>query len=123
MPAEWEPHRATWIAWPHHTPDWPGRFAAIPWCFGEIVRALTPGETVSIVCQSEDARRAQPRLAGVRAGRVRFIGSSRIAVGFATGSHRRGGERPRRAVDWGFNAWAKYANWQHDDVVGAARRA
>ena len=29
MPAEWEPHRATWISWPHHEPDWPGKLAPI----------------------------------------------------------------------------------------------
>ena len=42
MPAEWEPHAATWIAWPHHEPDWPGKLEAIPWVYAEIVRALAP---------------------------------------------------------------------------------
>src|SRR5258705_10744631 len=49
MPAEWEPHRATWIAWPHHAPDWPGKFAAIPWVYTEIVRHLVRSETVCIL--------------------------------------------------------------------------
>ena len=40
MPAEWERHEATWIAWPHHEPDWPGKLGAIPWVYAEIVRAL-----------------------------------------------------------------------------------
>ena len=40
MPAEWERHDATWIAWPHHEPDWPGKLGAIPWVYAEIVRAL-----------------------------------------------------------------------------------
>ena len=30
MPAEWEPHEATWIAWPHNRDDWPGKFAPFP---------------------------------------------------------------------------------------------
>ena len=38
MPAEWEPHEATWLAWPHEKSDWPGKFAPIPWVYGEIVR-------------------------------------------------------------------------------------
>ena len=38
LPAEWEPHEATWIGWPHNLTDWPGKFAPIPWVFGEIVR-------------------------------------------------------------------------------------
>ena len=41
MPAEWEKHKATWIAWPHHEPDWPGKLAPIPWVYAEIVRALS----------------------------------------------------------------------------------
>ncbi len=40
MPAEWEPHRATWISWPHHEPDWPGKLGPIPWVYAEIVRVL-----------------------------------------------------------------------------------
>src|SRR5208282_1866043 len=41
MPAEWEGHEATWLAWPHELTDWPGKFAPIPWAFAEIVRHLT----------------------------------------------------------------------------------
>src|ERR1035438_10474753 len=48
MPAEWEPHEATWIAWPHNEDDWPGRFAPIPWIYGEIVRKLSAVERVRI---------------------------------------------------------------------------
>ena len=40
MPAEWEEHEATWLGWPHNVTDWPGRFAPIPWVYGEIVRRL-----------------------------------------------------------------------------------
>src|SRR6266545_6344538 len=40
MPAEWEPQRATWLAWPHHRGDWPGKFAPIPFVYAEIVRHL-----------------------------------------------------------------------------------
>ena len=40
MPAEWERHRATWISWPHHEPDWPGKLAPIPWVYAEIARVL-----------------------------------------------------------------------------------
>jgi len=61
MPAEWEPHEATWIAWPHNRDDWPGRFAPIPWVYGEIVRKLSRVERVRILVQSggirEQARR------------------------------------------------------------------
>jgi agmatine deiminase len=51
MPAEWAPHRATWIAWPHQKADWPGRFEPIPWAYGEVVRVLSRTERVSILVQ------------------------------------------------------------------------
>ena len=52
MPAEWEPHAATWIAWPHNTDDWPGRFEPVPWVYGEIVRHLARVEPVHIIVNS-----------------------------------------------------------------------
>src|SRR5579872_7554948 len=56
FPAEWSRHRATWLAWPHHEPDWPGKFDAIPWVYAEIVRALHAHELVEILCHTEDVR-------------------------------------------------------------------
>src|SRR5687768_18578298 len=52
MPAEWVRHDATWIAWPHHEPDWPGKLDAIPWVYAEIVRALHKHERVEILCHN-----------------------------------------------------------------------
>ena len=46
MPAEWEPHRATWIAWPHHEPDWPGKLGPIPWVYAEIARVQNEQKSV-----------------------------------------------------------------------------
>ena len=75
MPAEWEPHRATWLAWPHHAADWPGKFAAIPWVYAEIVRHLTQCETVRILVADEKMQRRARRVlqkAGVDLSRVEF---------------------------------------------------
>src|SRR5579863_10244376 len=58
MPAEWEPHEATWLAWPHEKSDWPGKFAPIPWLYGEIVRHLARVERVRILVEDEPAERA-----------------------------------------------------------------
>ena len=54
MPAEWELHEATWIAWPHNKEDWPGRFEPVPWVYGEIVRKLSAVERVRILVQDEE---------------------------------------------------------------------
>src|SRR5436853_6296827 len=60
MPAEWEPHQATWIGWPHNRSDWPGKLAPIQWVYGEIVRKLVPGERVRILVDSAaEERRAR----------------------------------------------------------------
>ena len=52
MPAEWEPHEATWLGWPHELTDWPGKFAPIPWAFAEIVRHLTRVERVNLLVEN-----------------------------------------------------------------------
>jgi agmatine deiminase len=49
MPAEWEPHESTWLAWPHYRPDWPGKFEPIPWVYAEIIRQLTRHEKVDLI--------------------------------------------------------------------------
>ncbi len=54
MPAEWEPHAATWLAWPHYHGDWPGKFEPIPWVYAEIIRNLAKHERVELIVN--DAR-------------------------------------------------------------------
>ena len=49
MPAEWEPHAATWLAWPHEPSDSPGKFEAVPWVFAEVINNLTRGERVRLI--------------------------------------------------------------------------
>jgi agmatine deiminase len=49
MPAEWEPHAATWLAWPHYREDWPDKFEPIPWVFAEIIRCLSRHEQVELI--------------------------------------------------------------------------
>jgi len=53
LPAEWEPHEATWIAWPHNKNDWPGKFTSIKWVYAEIVKYISHGEKVRILVQSK----------------------------------------------------------------------
>src|SRR5689334_24980218 len=82
MPAEWEPHEATWIAWPHHEPDWPGKLEPIPWVYAEIVRVLHQFERVEILCHDEEVREAARRhldLHGVRENyRLHVVPNDRV---------------------------------------------
>lgn len=124
MPAEWEPHAATWLAWPHRRSDWPGRFGPIPWVYTEIVRALSRHERVNLIVRGP---KAQARAAAMLAG----VGVDLAQVGFWSLPTDRGWVRDsgpifvaddagrREVLDWHFNAWAKYPDWTRDDRLPA----
>jgi len=57
MPAEWEPHTASWLAWPHYHGDWPGRFEPIPWVYAEIIRTLAQHERVELIVSNPRAEK------------------------------------------------------------------
>jgi agmatine deiminase len=123
MPAEWNLHEATWIAWPHQRADWPGKFSTIPWVYCEIVRQLQAGETVRILVNSAAAgnrARGQLRRAGVPLDRVEFFitPTDRVWTRDYGPSFVRSAAGEVAAVDWGFNGWAKYANFEHDNAAG-----
>jgi agmatine deiminase len=125
MPAEWEPHRATWIAWPHHEPDWPGKFGPIPWVYAEIARVLALNEPVEILCQSEEVResaRSTLEAHGVKQDRVRLhvVPTDRVWLRDSAAISVFNASQQVVLLDWKFNAWAKYDNWAQDDRVGAA---
>jgi agmatine deiminase len=125
MPAEWEPHRATWIAWPHHEPDWPGKFGAIPWVYAEIARVIALHEPVEILCQSEDvAESARTTLAAHAAQldriRLHIVPTDRVWLRDSAPIAVRDAANEIILLDWKFNAWAKYDNWSLDDRVGTA---
>ena len=136
MPAEWEPHRATWIAWPQNRSDWPAKVEAVRWCYVEIVRRLTAVEPVEIVFPDAGSeRRTLGRL--VRAGvdpehvGVHCFSTNRGWVRDSGGTFVRRAatrEAPAEAalVDWRFNGWAKYDDWTDDNRlprrIAAARR-
>ncbi len=125
MPAEWEPHAATWIAWPHNREDWPGKFSPIPWVYVEIVRRLHLSERVRILTTTPERPARMLCRAGVDLSRIEFIpfptdrcwtrdygpmfvcGNGKLAIN-----------------DWRFNGWAKYSNWKRDIRIAAraARR-
>ena len=123
-PAEWERHEATWLVSPQNHRDWPGKFSPIPWIYAEIVRHLVPGEHVRILISTaaleQKARRILSR-AGVDLSRVEFfhLPTNR---GWIRDSGpiilKRSTPEPRLALArFAFNAWAKYGDWQLDQLV------
>lgn len=120
-PAEWEPHEATWISWPHHTADWPGKLATIPWVYAEIARVLTAHERVEILCHSAAMRSAAKRVLAAhgvtRNVRLHLCPTDRVWLrdSAPTGVLTRAGRL--EWVHWAFNAWAKYDNFARDAKV------
>jgi agmatine deiminase len=121
MPAEWGPHDATWLAWPHNVRDWPGKFAPIPWVFAEIIRTLARGELVRLLVQDaqheakvrKTLSRAGVGLQNVELRRVRtdrawLRDSGPLFV-------RKDGKKA--IARFKFNAWARYPDWKNDVKV------
>lgn len=143
MPAEWEPHAATWLAWPHNRGDWPGKFEPIPWVYAEIIRTLAKHERVELIVNNAAAARQARKVlerANALSKNIRFHHwrTDRVWVrdsgcifvksrpGFARPDsrgrlflHQQEEERESVvALKFRFNAWAKYSNWRNDDKIG-----
>jgi len=131
MPAEWEPHEATWLGWPHNQTDWPGKLDTIRWVYGEIVRRISMGEIVRMLIRNQaDKRLARSYLqrAGCDLKNVQFIvhptnrGWMRDSGPiFVRRKHPTSNiQHPTSntaVVHFHFNAWAKYPDWQKDRKV------
>ncbi|MCZ7649551.1 MAG: agmatine deiminase family protein [Planctomycetota bacterium] len=125
MPAEWKRHAATWMGWPHHNADWPGKFAAIPWVYGEIARHVTRGEDLRLLVENAaHEARARRVLEAARADlkRVRFHrwrtnrGWTRD---FGPIFVRRGRRGKLAIAGFRFNAWARYSKYRKDLKIAA----
>ena len=132
MPAEWEPHAATWLAWPHFHGDWPGKFEPIPWVFAEIIRHLARHERVELIVNDAASERKARRVlqrADALSERIRFHrwptnriwlrDSGCIFLGIRRSRAGAPALHPPIALNFRFNAWAKYSNWRQDDKLGA----
>jgi agmatine deiminase len=122
MPAEWEPHEATWLGWPHELTDWPGKFAPIPWAFAEIVRHLSKVERVYLLVEN---RASESRVRRI----LKKSGANLDAVDFFRVPTDRGWMRDSGPIcvrneagevaynHFSFNGWAKYSNHKRDAAV------
>jgi agmatine deiminase len=121
MPAEWVPHAATWIAWPHNRSDWPGKFGPIHWVYAEIVRHLHRCERVRILVNTAASRRQAMgvlKRSNIDMGQIDFFPFATDRVWTRDYGpifiHKEG---RLAATDWQFNAWAKYADWKRDNAI------
>ena len=127
MPAEWEPHAATWLAWPHNKTDWPGKFDSIPWVFADIIRNLARVEEVNLIVASAREKQTAKevlRRSHVDMRRVKFhlwptnrIWTRDSGPIFVKNERWVKNERSVAITNWRFNAWAKYPDWKHDNQL------
>ncbi len=124
MPAEWEKHTATWLAWPHHKADWPGKFGPIPWVFTEIARYITQSENLRLLVK-DNAAKAEARkhlaMANVDLDKVQFfeIPTNRGWMRDCGPIFLKNRKGEKAFLNFRFNGWAKYRNHQHDNNVPA----
>ena len=135
MPAEWEKHDATWLGWPNNPSDWPHKLDTIRWVYGEIVRKISPGETVRILvggktdeklarrflsCAGCDLKNVQFVLRPTNRGWTRDSGPVFVRKAAKARTSTRVTRRETAIVHFHFNAWAKYDDWQKDRKVPEA---
>jgi agmatine deiminase len=125
FPAEFEPHQATWLSWPHKEASWPGKIASIYPSYASFVRELTRVEIARINVADEHMRTNAFRIleaAGVDMGRVEwFLHPTNDAwcrdhgPAFLINPQ---AENKKAVVDWDYNAWGgKYPPYDLDDVI------
>jgi agmatine deiminase len=136
MPAEWEPHAATWLAWPHYRGDWPGKFEPIPWVYAEIIRHLGRHERIELIVNNLAAEKHARKVltkANALTDNIRFhrwptdrVWTRDSGCTFVTPGRVAAGDSPAQskpepilsAITWRFNAWAKYSNFKNDEKIG-----
>lgn len=122
---EWAPHEATWIGWPYNKSDWPGKFSPIPYVYAEIVKYISYGEKVRIFVHSIEHKSKAEKLlkdSNVGLSNIEFFikktnrgwlrdsGPIFVKDGSTSGAE-------TVALDFKFNAWAKYDDYKLDDKI------
>ncbi len=122
FPAEWEPHEATWIGWPHNKKDWPGKFSPIQWVYAEMVKYISRGERVRIIVESVKHKlKAKKVLSSVN---IDLNNIEYFILETNRGWTRDSGpifiknnENEIAEVNFKFNGWAKYSNYKKDEKL------
>ena len=125
MPAEWEPHAATWLGWPHAEETWPGCLDEARVEFAALLRAVARSEPAEVLVQDAAAERRVRALAAelpAAAGPVRVhrLATDDVWLRDIGPTFVHAPDGGLVAVDWTFNAWGgKYPPWERDDAAAA----
>ena len=120
FPAEWEPHAATWLSWPHNRASWPDKFEPVPGIWAEFIGVLCKHEAVHVLAGGEavmtEARRLVGHLPNVTLHDVPTNDAWCRDHGpmFLCGP----AGAPPALIDWQYNAWGgKYPPFDKDNDV------
>lgn len=121
FPAEWEDQEGVLLCFPHNGNDWPGKYGAIQWAFIEFIKKISEVEKVFLVVANKKLQEKVSEMlvmAHVSLDKISFIihktnrswmrDSGPIIVQNGT---------KREAINFNFNGWAKYKNYQLDKFV------
>lgn len=124
FPAEWHPHVATWLSWPHKEASWPGKIESIyqPYC--AFIKTLVQKEKVCInVLDEQMIEFASKHLnkESVDMSKIQFFLNPTNDAwcrdhgpAFLINTEK----KTKAIVDWGYNAWGgKYPPFEEDDIV------
>lgn len=121
FPAEWENQQGILLCFPHNGNDWPGKYGAIQWAFVEFIKKVTTFEEVVLVVADENLKEkviGMLEIAEVNLKAVTFIihKTNRSWMRDSGPIIVKNGSK-REALNFNFNGWAKYNNFQLDKFV------
>ena len=122
MPAEWEKQKSTWIAWPHNKKDWPNKFKLIPFIFAQIISTICQSQRVNILIQNKkDKSKISPLLkmllANTKNIKYKVCKTNRVWLRDSFPIFVKNRLNQKVLVNWGFNAWAKYKDFNNDNKI------
>ena len=122
MPAEWEKQKSTWIAWPHNKKDWPNKFKFIPYVFCEIISKISNHQKVNILIEKKTIKKKinfflKKFLKNTNNISFRVCKTNRAWLRDSFPIFVKKANNKKVLINWGFNGWAKYKNFNHDNKI------
>ncbi len=123
MPAEWEKQKSTWVAWPHNKKDWPNKFKLIPDIFAQIIAKISKFQKVNILIENKNLKKKiylvlKNYFANTKNINYTICKTNRAWLRDSFPIFVKNKLNKKVLIDWGFNSWAKYKNFNHDNKIG-----
>jgi len=125
MPAEWEPQKSVWIAWPHNKNDWPGLFEKIPNVVGKIIKYLTKDQRIDLLVNNNkniNNTKIYLKKIGCNISKIKFhkLKTDRLWLRdsgpiFLVNKN----NKKKTMLNFKFNAWSKYKNFKNDNKINS----